>query len=213
MRSLYPIVMASGLATAGAAAAAEQSTADAALIASALAAAPKAVAETATVIAADPGGQMRTLRQGTGMFTCMPDNPQSPGTDPMCLDKNGLKWAEAWMAKTDPPKEVIGFGYMLKGGSDASNTDPFATAPASGGKWVDTGPHVMVLGTAAVERMEGYPKEAGDAKSPYVMWGGTPYAHLMIPVGEAEPQTAQMPMPGMPAMMPGMPHMGGGGQR
>jgi hypothetical protein len=34
---------------------------------------------------------------------------------------------------------------MLAGGSDASNIDPHATEPPQAGKWVDTGPHIMVF--------------------------------------------------------------------
>ncbi len=49
------------------------------LIASAMKAAPKKVAENATIVAPDPKGGMRTLRKGTNSFTCMPDNPETPG--------------------------------------------------------------------------------------------------------------------------------------
>jgi hypothetical protein len=62
----------------------------------------------------------------------------------MCLDKAGMEWPKAWMGKTQPPPGV-GFGYMLMGGSDASNDDPHAMKPAAGKKWGDTGAHVMVL--------------------------------------------------------------------
>ena len=143
---------------------------------------PKAIAKDATIVALDDKGQMRTLRQGTNGFTCMPDNPQTPGNDPMCLDKNGMEWAHAWMAKQNPPAGKIGFGYMLAGGSDASNTDPHATGPKPGGKWVDTGPHVMILNPG--NAMEGYPRQQDNpnTREPYVMWAGTPYEHLMIPV-------------------------------
>lgn len=43
-------------------------------------------------------------------------------------------------------------------------------------------PHVMVFNTAAA--MQGYPDpgEHADMSQPWVMWGGTPYEHLMIPV-------------------------------
>jgi hypothetical protein len=152
------------------------------LIAEAMAAAPKAVAEKATIVAPDGQGGMQTLREGTGSFTCMPDNPVSPGTDPMCLDANGMAWAQAHMGHTDPPAGKVGFGYMLMGGSDASNSDPYASKPAEGKTWVDTGPHVMVLNAGSM--MAGYPSQADnpDTKEPYVMWPGTPYAHLMIPV-------------------------------
>lgn len=150
-------------------------------IANALSAAPAAVAREAKVVDIDAKGNMRTLREGKGTFTCMPDNRMSPGNDPMCLDPNGMAWAEAWMQKKDPPADKVGFGYMLQGGSDASNEDPYATKPAAGRKWVDTGPHVMIFNVQG--KMEGYPKQSGDASRPYVMWAGTPYEHLMIPVG------------------------------
>ena len=71
---------------------------------------------------------MKVLKQGTNGWTCMPDSP-SPGVDPMCFDKNGMDWADAWMTHKDPPKDKMAIGYMLMGGSDASNTDPFATEP------------------------------------------------------------------------------------
>jgi hypothetical protein len=110
----------------------------------------------------------------------MPDMPQTPGPDPMCVDEGGMKWATAWLGHTDPPKGVVGFGYMLQGGSDASNTDPFATKPAAGEKWITTGPHVMVFNIGS--NFAGYPTTAANPKAPYVMFPNTPYAHLMIPV-------------------------------
>ncbi|MET0483418.1 MAG: hypothetical protein ABWZ27_10955 [Aestuariivirgaceae bacterium] len=80
------------------------------LIKNALSAAPKAVAKDASVVAMDDKMQMRTLRKGKNNFTCMPDNPKSPGNDPMCLDAGGVQWAHAWMSKTAPPAGVVGFG-------------------------------------------------------------------------------------------------------
>ena len=71
--------------------------------------------------------------------------------------------------------------YMLAGGSDGSNTDPYATKPEEGNNWVETGPHVMIVN--AMDMMHGYPADPKpDTSRPYVMWAGTPYAHLMIPV-------------------------------
>ncbi len=156
-------------------------TSDAAMIASAVSAAPHELAKDATVVAMTPGGKMRVVRKGTNGITCMPDNPSSPGADPMCLDKNAMEWAGAWMTHKTPPNKV-GFMYMLAGGSDASNTNPYATKPSGGKTWITTGPHVMVVGPAAAT-MPGYATGAHpDTSKPYVMWAGTPYAHLMIPV-------------------------------
>lgn len=87
-------------------------------------AAPKAVADAATVVAMEPDGKRVTLRKGSNGFTCMPDNPTTPGPDPMCMDAAGLDWAMAWMNHQAPAKGRVAFMYMLAGGTDASNTDP-----------------------------------------------------------------------------------------
>jgi hypothetical protein len=161
--------------------------ADRALIANARSAAPRAVSAKATVVTMDEKGKMRVLVKGTNQFTCMPDNPVSPGTDPMCLDANGMVWAMAWLAHQSPPPGQVGIGYMLKGGSDASNTDPYATTPAEGHAWVDTGPHIMILGAPSLTAT--YPKQQDnpDTLQPYVMFAGTPYEHLMVPIRAPAP--------------------------
>ena len=154
---------------------------DATLIRSAESAAPAAVGSMAAVYAMDDKGQMRTLREGSNGWWCMPDSPATPGPDPMCGDANSMEWAMAWIGKKEPPKGKVGFIYMLEGGTDASNTDPYATVPTEANNWIKTGPHVMVLN--AMDMMAGYPTSPNpDTSQPYVMWAGTPYAHLMLPV-------------------------------
>jgi hypothetical protein len=160
--------------------AAAPSPADAALIASAMSAAPAAVSRNATVVAMNDKMEMRTLRAGTSGWTCMPDVPNTPGPDPMCVDKNGMDWVMALVGHKDPPHEKMALAYMLAGGSDASNTDPWATKPAAGDQWVKTGPHMMVMNVGA--HFDGYPTTAASTAVPYVMYANTPYAHLMIPV-------------------------------
>ena len=49
------------------------------LIKSAESAAPMAIAKEATIIAVTADGKIRTIRKGTNNFTCMPDNPTTPG--------------------------------------------------------------------------------------------------------------------------------------
>jgi hypothetical protein len=162
--------------------AAAKAPSDAQLIASAQRAAPAKVSKDATIIAMDADGKMRTLRQGTNGFTCMADSPATPGPDPMCMDKNAFAWAGAWMAHKDPPQGKVGFMYMLEGGTDASNTDPFAAKPTASNHWIKTGPHIMVVGADA-SFYDSYPKSPDpDTTQPYVMWAGTPYQHLMAPV-------------------------------
>lgn len=155
-------------------------TSDDEIIASAMMAAPAAVSEGATIVAVGADGALRVVREGGNGFTCMPDNPATPGPDPMCGDANAMEWVGAWIGHTEPPPGKVGFMYMLAGGTDASNTDPWATAPADN-NWIETGPHVMIVGAAAM--MQGYPTDADpDTARPYVMWAGTPYAHLMVPI-------------------------------
>jgi|SRR5688572_29809419 len=151
-------------------------TTNPAKIKSAMSAAPAAIAQNATIM---DMATMAVIRPGTNGWTCFPDGP-SPGVDPMCVDKNGLEWAHAWMSKKDPPQGKMGIGYMLAGGSDASNPDPFAMKPNPGDRWVDTGPHLMVFNIGT--QFDGYPTTAANTKVPYIMFHGTPYAHLMIPV-------------------------------
>jgi hypothetical protein len=108
------------------------------------------------------------------------DNPATPGPDPMCMDPGAMEWVMAWVEKRAPPNKT-GFMYMLAGGTDASNTDPYAEKPAAGNHWVKTGPHVMIVGDP--DMLAHYPDRPDpDTTQPYVMWSGTPYAHLMIPV-------------------------------
>jgi hypothetical protein len=154
---------------------------DQALIRSAVSAAPRAIGARAAVVTMNADGTMRSLRAGTNGFTCMPDNPATPGPDPMCMDSNAMAWAMAWISHRPPPSDAVGLMYMLAGGTDASNTDPFAARPTAGDSWVSTGPHLMVVGSPSLLR--NYPSGARpDTTQPYVMWAGTPYAHLMIPV-------------------------------
>ena len=155
---------------------------DAQLIASAMLAAPAKIAANATIVAMDASG-MRTLRKGSNGFTCMPDNPATPGLDPMCMDANAMQWVDALIAhKKEPPPGKVGFMYMLAGGTDASNTDPYASKPTASNHWIKTGPHIMILGADA-SFYDAYPKSADpDTTQPYVMWAGTPYQHLMAPV-------------------------------
>ena len=149
---------------------------------SAMSAAPINISAEATIIAMDAKGKMRTLRKGQNNFTCMPDNPATPGPDPMCMDPAALAWAEAWIGHTKPVEGKVGFMYMLMGGTDASNVDPYATKPSANNHWIQTGPHVMIVG-ASQSFYDMYPKSAQpDTTVPYIMWSGTPYQHLMIPV-------------------------------
>ena len=70
---------------------------------------------------------------------------------------------------------------MLQGGGNADNSDPFATKPPDG-KWDQDGPHVMIFNIKEAAANYPQPKSHPDPTAPYVMFPGTPYAHLMVPV-------------------------------
>ena len=152
--------------------------ADAAAIKTAMSAAPPSIGKAATMVAMDEKMNMRTIRKGTNGFTCM---TVGPGPDAMCADQNAMGWFDAYMNKKDPPKDKVGFVYMLAGDNGASNTDPFAEKETPTNNWVKTGPHVMIVGGKGMT--SAYPRDAkADPTKPYVMWAGTPYEHVMLPV-------------------------------
>ncbi len=140
-------------------------------------AAPPQIVGQATVVRMD-GSSTQTLKKGTSEWTCMvtPDNAV-----PMCMDPNAMEWAHAWQTH-GPATDKTGFIYMLAGDNGASNTDPWAKQKTADNHWVVTGPHVMIVGAAA-KTMVGYLKTPeADPTRPYLMWPGSPYEHLMIPV-------------------------------
>lgn len=148
-------------------------------VANALAAGWPGMAEDATVV--DWDGNV--LKEGSNGYTCFPAPPTVGG--PMCNDGEWIKWAEAWQNKTDFTAEALGISYMLggDGGDGSSNIDPYAEEPTDDNQWIAEGPHLMILAPAAL--LEAYPTDP-DNGGPYVMWKGTPYAHLMVPIGSRD---------------------------
>jgi hypothetical protein len=140
-------------------------------------AAPASVLEHATILNMGADGKMTAIQEGTNGWTCM-----DPGGAPMCGDKAAMEWAQAWVSKGPAPQK-LGFIYMLKGDTGASNTDPYATGEKPDNNWIKTGSHVMIVGGEAKAMLAAYPRDAkADPHKPYVMWADTPYEHLMLPV-------------------------------
>jgi hypothetical protein len=140
-------------------------------------AAPASLSKHATIM--DLEGNV--VRKGTNGWMCIPDNPGTAGTDPMCMNEPWMGFGEALKNKRPPTYTQVGIAYMLQGDRPVSNTDPFATAPKPGDDWVEgLGAHVMVLipDQASMKNIPTDSKNGG----PWVMWAGTPYAHIMIPI-------------------------------
>lgn len=138
--------------------------------------APPEVLDNSTLLHVTEDGEVQTLRGGTNGWTCL-----YPGTDPMCADAGGAKWMNALLQGDEAGSEEIGFIYMLLGDGGTSNIAPGATEETPDNEWVQTGPHVMLVGGAVEGMLADYPREPDPGK-PFVMWGDTPYAHLMLPV-------------------------------
>jgi hypothetical protein len=153
-----------------------------AVVQSAMSAAPMAIAKDAAIVdyPTQAGEPLIEVRKGTNGWTCFPDWQATPGNDPQCLDETWMQWNDAFMGGTKPNIAAPGIAYMLQGGSDASNTDPMAMKPPKGEEWLSTGPHIMILvpGKVGSDRFPTTQHSGG----PWLMWAGTPYEHVMVPV-------------------------------
>jgi len=153
----------------------------------AMSGAPAEIGRGATIMdyPATPTGQPTQLRAGTNGWTCFPDMPESPPNDPMCLDAQWMNWLTALMGRTTPHVTAVGLSYMLQGSGDASATDPFKMHPDSGQAWIVDGPHVMlIVPPSQAALLAGVQDHQGNGQ-PWVMFKGTPYAHVMMPTAAA----------------------------
>ena len=146
-------------------------------IARAMSAAPAAVSAEATIM--DTDGTM--LREGSNGWTCLPDT--MPGDRaPLCNDAAWMEMMGALMQGQAYEADRIGISYMLQGepeGSGVSNSNPGHHDHRSADDYVETGPHLMIL--VPKELIKDIPTDPSGG-GPYVMWGDTPYAHIMVPV-------------------------------
>lgn len=141
------------------------------------AAAPASLSKDATIM--DRSGNL--VRKGNNGWMCVPDNPDTSGTDPMCMNGPWVDFIDAVKNKQKPTYQQIGIAYMLQGDRAVSNTDPYAKEPKPGEDWVEgLGAHIMVL-VPDVASMKNVPTDSRNG-GPWIMWADTPYAHLMIPI-------------------------------
>ena len=100
---------------------------------------------------------------------------------PMCDDATWMKMMKAVGDKAPFAADGIGISYMLQGdvGGGVSNSDPYHADSKNADDYTETGPHLMiVVPKAMLKGITDDPEQGG----PYVMWGDTPYAHIMVPV-------------------------------
>ncbi|MCM0612890.1 hypothetical protein KFJ24_10450 [Marinobacter sediminum] len=146
------------------------------LLNDALSAAPASLRDQVTVMDWDNN----VLQEGSNNYVCFPTPPTLQGTAPMCLDGPWQKWASAWMNKQPFTSPALGISYMLAGDEGASNIDPYAEGKTDDNQWIKEGPHLMVI-VPDPKDLDSLPTDPHNG-GPYVMWKGTDYAHIMVPV-------------------------------
>ena len=144
-------------------------------IARAMSAGPNEIASSARIVDTDAQGNSVVLREGNNGFTCMPGNPRVIGDPPMCEDAASMQWGADFKAhKPRPTNTVPGITYMLAGATQRSDSDPYDTTSPP----ITVPPHWMIMWPFD-------PKTTGlptthKATGAYIMWAGSPYAHLHV---------------------------------
>lgn len=152
-------------------------------IRAALAAAPPMVSADALVLdwPSEPDGEFRVLREGDNGWTCLPDLPGDDNYEPMCNDAQWMAWIRAFFYGEEPRTTALGVSYMLNSRGGTSNSDPMATDPGAVDDWVESGAHLMMI-VPDPAMLDHYPDVPGPGA--YVMWKGTPWVHIMVPMEE-----------------------------
>jgi len=141
----------------------------------AMSAGPPEMAKSARIVDTDSQGKMVVLRDGKNGFTCMPGNPKVIGNPPMCTDAASMQWFADFKAhKPKPTNTVPGITYMLAGATQRSDSDPYDTTSPP----ITVPPHWMIMWPFDA-KTTGLPVTHRDSGA-YIMWSGSPYAHLHI---------------------------------
>jgi hypothetical protein len=146
------------------------------------------------------GDGVSVLREGSNGWTVLPGNPRGPsGSDgtwasaheamAICFDSEGLAWIEGLLGDKKPTPKRDSILYMLHGDMGEDNTEPGVLEESEAGiNWIESGPHAMLMPKDTTS-LAAYSTNfiAGD---PYVMWEGSDYAHVMVPLNDYYEYTA-----------------------
>jgi hypothetical protein len=144
----------------------------------ALSAAPAHIAKEAGVMIYGADGKLTETRKSANGFTCIPTVMNLPDPDPMCMDTAAHQWINDIMNNAPKPTNTApGIAYMARGGSHFEKDGKVVMA-GDGAKVVKEPPHWMVMWPfeAAATKLPTTPNPSGV----YIMFEGTPYAHLMV---------------------------------
>jgi hypothetical protein len=161
-------------------------------IARAVAAGPKHVTDLARIEGSNAQGERVVLREGSNSFTCRPGNPNIVGRPASCANHAAQQWsADLAAGKPAPTNSIPGIIFMQSGATDRDASGATVTI---GPQWVITWPF-----DPKASGLSGTPKDSGA----YVLWPGSPYAHLHImgqAVGPSTQHLASEHTGHMPAM-------------
>lgn len=154
-----------------------QATDNNALIKKAKSAAPSMISANATIMY-----RGKVLVEGSNGWVCLPETMPDDNA-PMCNDAVWMEMMGAVGTKAPFTATKMGFSYMLQGDGGVSNSDPYHADHMNASDYIKEGPHLMIIvPKAALKGITNDPHSGG----PYVMWGDTDYAHIMIPVANRE---------------------------
>jgi len=146
-----------------------------ALIMKAKSAAPSMVSANATIMY-----RGKVLKEGSNGWICLPETMPDDNA-PMCNDAVWMEMMAAVGTKAPFTATKMGFSYMLQGDGGVSNSTPYHADHMNASDYIKEGPHLMIIvPKAALKGITNDPHAGG----PYVMWGETDYAHIMIPIAD-----------------------------
>lgn len=140
--------------------------------------APAKVSANATVARIDPATKkVDTLATGTNGFTC---SYFAEDEAPFCGDANAWQFmVDAHSGKPKPTNTAPGISYMAQGGvHHETASGEIKMAPDATTHPVKEPPHWMLMWSVDAAA-SGLPTKPGTS-GVYIMFAGTPYAHLMV---------------------------------
>jgi hypothetical protein len=145
----------------------------------AMSAGPPQISKDATIMVFGPEGKLVEARKGTNGFTCIPTISHGPIPDPICMDAAVNQWMTDVMNKAPKPSNTVpGISFMARGGMHWEKDGQILMEEQPGAKVVKEPPHWMVMWPfdSKTSMLPTAPNPSGV----WVMFDGTPYAHLMI---------------------------------
>ena len=143
-------------------------------------AAPPSISANAAIAHVDVAAKaVHVLQPGTNGFTCslFPDASAAP----VCADQQAWKFlVDAFTGQPKPTNATPGVAYMAAGGMHYETPDgQMAMAPGPNTKEVSEPPHWMLCWPVDAAT-SGLPTKPMGPGGTYIMFAGTPFAHLMI---------------------------------